>query len=148
MKTLILLLLAPTLVLTQMNEKMIPNEIDVQFWLDIPTTQFPENMAGTIELSITLEVAVNDYSPNYELHKTKFEHIPQHFTTFSLSKWHPSEKEVTMPNDKLEKLIAMNNTMFPKENTFNKSFSPVRQEDFKFQNPQNIPLGFGPKIIL
>ncbi|MGB3151016.1 MAG: hypothetical protein WBB27_10160 [Maribacter sp.] len=147
MKTLILLLLAPTLVLTQMNEKIIPDQIDVQFWLDIQPTASSQSMQGTVEYSVTLEFFMIDYSPNPKSVETK-NSIPRHLTTYSLTTWHPSDKKVNTPNDELNRLIAMNDFMFPKENTLNKSFGPVKHTNFKPQYTQNVNLGFGPRILL
>ncbi|WP_411032052.1 hypothetical protein [Spongiimicrobium sp. 3-5] len=158
MKTILSLLLLPIMVLAQPHGQHQIESFDIEFSMDFAMepilneeTDSPEPVDGTIELFITIEVYVWEMEIDYAI--PQFTHdaaivsyLPKYLNTFSLVGLANTVKENQRPQERLNRLLALNDPMFPKEDTLLDGLNPVRYQQNTLGDLHNMPEGFGPQI--
>ena len=158
MKNILSLLLLPIMVLAQPYGQHQNETFDIEFSMDFTMesilnqeNDFLEIVDGAIELLVTVEVFVWEMEIDHVMPKFTYDgamvnSLPKYLNTFSLTGLYPMAKEDQRPQEKLNRLLVMNDPMFPKENTLLSRLHPVRYQNNKFGGAENMPEGFGPRI--
>ncbi len=158
MKTILSLLLLPIMVLAQPYGQRQNESFDIEFTMDfamesIPSEEiaFLELVDGTIEFFITVEVyvwemGIDHVIPKFTNNGAMVNSLPKYLNTFSLAGWPPIGKEDQRPQELLNRQLALNDPMFPKEDSLLDRLHPVRYQQNKLAGPENMPEGFGPRI--
>ncbi len=158
MKTILSLLLLPMLVFGQPQGQHHTAHFNFEFLMDLESIikneiDFMENPDGVLELFITVEIYVEELfidtrrQGNFT-YETATYALPKFLNTFSLVGLSPNETGYPDPQKRLNRLLALNNPMFPKENTLVDWLQPVRYQQNKLGGAENMPEGFGPRIRL
>lgn len=123
-------------------ESIVKNEFD-----SIEISDSPLELFITIEVYIEglLIGMIGQGSLPYE---TTHYALPKHLNTFSLVGLFPNNVEYNVPQERLDRKLAFNDPMFPRENTLVDWLQPVRYQQNKLGGTKNIFEGFGPRIRL
>ncbi len=158
MKIILSLSLLPIMLLAQPHgqHQNIPFNIEFSMAFTMESTlnqenDFLERMDGTIQFFVTVEVTVREnehITPQFFHNRAMANSIPKYLSTYFLTGLSPTAKEDQRPQGRLNRLLAMNDPMFPKEDTLLNRFHPVRYQFNKLGGAQNMPEGFGPRIRL
>jgi hypothetical protein len=158
MKTIIALLLLPTIVLAQIRGPHQKEHYNIEFSIgfDMESSRkneidITETLEGTLELFVTVEVYIEELlveamTPQFMTNDKVVNAQPKYLSTLSLSGLHHNATESHKPQKRLDRLLALNDTKFPQENTLLDWLHPVRYEHNKSVGLENIPEGFGPRI--
>ncbi len=158
MKTILSLLLLPVILLAQPQGHHQSEPFDIEFSIDFimestlnQENDFLELEDGTIELFVTVEVYVREIDyvmPQFTHDGLMVRLLPKYLNTFSLTGLSSVAKEDQGPQERLNRLLALNDPMFPKEDTLQDWLQPVKYQQNKLDGAANIPEGFGPRISL
>ncbi len=160
MKIILSLLLLPIMVLAQPHGQHQNEPFDIEFSIDSAMEsilneeiRFLELVDGTIEIFVTVEVYVWEMDIDHVIPKFTYDgamvnSIPKYLNSLSLVGWPPIGKEDQRPEERLNRLLALNDTMFPKEDALLDRLHPVRYQQSKLGGAENMPEGFGPRIRL
>ena len=158
MKTILSLLLLPVMLLAQPHGQHQNEPLDIEFSIDFimesilnQENDFLELVDGTIELFVTVEVYVREIDyvlPQFTYDGAKVKLLPKYLNTFSLTGLSSVAKEDHRPQERLNRLLALNDPMFPREDTFRDWLQPARYQQNKLYGAANMPEGFGPRIRL
>ncbi|MGB5820356.1 MAG: hypothetical protein WBG90_12790 [Saonia sp.] len=158
MKTILSFLLLPIMVLAQPYGQYQIESFDIEFSMDFAMEpilneeiDFPEPADGTIELLVTVEVYVWEMEidhvvPQFTHDAAMVNYLPKYLNTFSLVGLTTTAKEDQRPQERLNRLLALNDPLFPKEDTLLDGLHPVRYQQNTLGGAHNIPEGFGPQI--
>ena len=159
MKTILSLLLFPIIVLAQ-NSHMFQNappnmEFRMDFTMESTINEeidFEDFLTGALELFITVEVYVWEVEFNQGILQpllydgTEQTIVPKYLNTFALVGLLPIRHEYPKPQARLNRLLAQNDPMFPKEDALFNWLNPVQYKQNKLEGTNYIPEGFGPRI--
>ncbi len=160
MKTTITLLFLPFLLLGQLPLQYENNIHNIAFTMDVTmdylrTGQMDEfeNVNGSVQVSVTVQVYFEKISSEQMLSKFTPSHrmdkkFPQHLVTYSLAGLHPVNAERLRFNERLDDLLALNDPIYPKEDTLFNWLHPVRYKQNQLSELKVLPAGFGPSIRL
>ena len=160
MKTILSLLLLPIMLLAQPYGQHQNEPFDIEFSIDFTMesilnqeNDFLELVDGTIELFLTVEVyilkmEIDHIMPQFIHNGAMVNSLPKYLYTFSLTGLSPTVNEGQRPQERLNRLLALNDPLFPKEDTLFNRLHPVRYQHNKLGGAQNMPEGFGPRIRL
>lgn len=132
MKTILSLLLLPIMVLAQQGQH--------------------QNEPYPIELFIAVEIHVREFEidnviPNFIHDGIMVDSLPGYLNTFSLSGLFTMANEKQRLQEGLNRLLSMNDPMFPKEDTLFTWLHPVKYSHNNLgRSSKNMPGGFGPLI--
>jgi len=158
MKTILSILLLPIMALAQPYGQSPKEYQGIEFSMNLNMESalgkginFSEFVDGPIELVITLEVYVDvieffSETPQLNHYETVAYTPPQYLSTLSLTGLYSSTIESDKPQERLNRLLALNDPMFLKENTLSNRLYPVRYKSNKLGGTENIFQGFGPLI--
>ncbi len=157
MRTILSLLLFPIIILAQhgSNQNEPPNiEFKMEFSMEnifVEKIDFQCVIDGAKELFITVEVFTFEMEINSAIREPIYDAsmtyiLPKYLNTFSLVGLIPNANETKKPQQRLNSLLALNDPMFPKEDTLFDWLHPIRYEQYKFGRADNMPEGFGPRI--
>lgn len=156
MKTILPFLLVPIMVLAQFHGQHQNDFSDIEFSMEFtmePILNQEKNplelVDGIFEIFVTVEIIVQeiDYIRPQFTHNDGVANLsPKYLNNFSVTGL--STIRGPRPQERLKRLLALNDPMFPKEDTILKGLHPVRYEQNKWGSVQNIPEGFGPRIRL
>ena len=160
MKTILSLILLPVMTLAQPMAQYQEEQFNIEFSMDInketiveKETDISETAMETVEFFITVEIYIEELWVDSVLPKLVPNEavpiaLPKYLHTFSLLGRDEITKKSQKPQEHLNRLLALNNPMFPKENTLVDWLHPVRYQQNKFEGIENISEGFGPRIRL
>ncbi|MDC6387909.1 hypothetical protein PP182_04415 [Maribacter sp. PR1] len=159
MKTIFSLLIFPILVLAQHDQHQnAPPNMELQLNFTMESTYGEEmdsqgQINATVELFITLEVQVWEIEINNGISQPFYEEpvinfLPKHLNTLSLVGIMPMTIDNRKPQEDLKRLLALNDPMFPKEDTLFDWLHPTRYQKYKLTGTEIIPQGFGPRISI
>lgn len=155
MKKLSLLLLLPLMVFGQPKQDLEINYVSLEFRMEINTSSMFEdeqNMERSAHQDIALLVRLRiplAYTNPYTKPRIQTQgNIPGHLNTFSLSSPGFESGGIKAPQERLNRLLAMNDPEFPKENTLFKNLNAVRYSNSSLRGIENMQEWFGPKISL
>lgn len=160
MKTILSLILLPVMILAQPMAQHQEEEFNIEFSMDInmetiveKEIDFSETTMETVELFITIEIYVEELwvdpvLPKLVPNETVPIALPKYLHTFSLLGADEKPKESQKPQEYLNRLLALNDPMFPKEDTLVDWLHPVRYQQNKLGGIENMVEGFGPRIRL
>ncbi|MFT4832564.1 MAG: hypothetical protein ACJART_002447 [Maribacter sp.] len=156
MKTILSLLLLPIMVLAQPFGQHQKESFDMEFSMNFAmesilkeNSVFLELVDDTIELFVAVEVFVweiDNVLPKFSHDGSIVNTLPQYLITYSLVELPLINTKNYKPQERLNRLLALNDPQFPKENRLLDGLNPVRQQQNKLGNSNNIPEGFGPRI--
>ena len=133
MKTNIILLVSLVTMVTQTYGQYQKDDVNVQFYL-------------TVEVNV-LEYKIENITPNFTSDWLMTNVLPKYLNTFSLTGLFDMINEEQQLQERFNLLLATNDPMFPKEYTLFDWLAPVRYQQYKFGGAENMPEGFGPRII-
>lgn len=160
MKTILSLLLLPILLLAQPNGPYEKEYFDVDFLVDFTMESIPDQENGFLELAdgaielfvmveiYVWEMAMDDFKTQFDQDPLIWNYLPKYLNTFSLVGLTPTTNEDQRPQERLNRLLALNDSMFPKENTLLDRLHPVQYSLPSFVGTENMSDGFGPRIKL
>ena len=152
MKTMLSLLLLPVMTFAQpmsLHQEQINIELSMGFDTESMLGNqiaMQENQPNTVELFITVEIFFEDLEANPLTPQTLGHTLPKYLNTYSLIGFPSTTNENLKPQNRLNRLIASNDPMFPKENTMLDWLQPIRHQQNKLASVANIPEGFGLRI--
>lgn len=158
MKNILSLLLLPIMVLSQPSGQHQNEHFDIEFSMDLTIESilneeidFAELVDGAIELFVTIEVYVwemeMDYViPEFTYNEPMNSYLPKYLNSFSWAGFPLIGKQDLKPQERLNRLLALNDPMSPKEDTLWGQLHPARYQHNKFGGAENMPEGFGPRI--
>jgi hypothetical protein len=155
MKNFLVLLVLPLLVFGQPIQDPLNDFIPVALRVEINIQSEIEEQLNSNQfenhemvLLVNLTIPVNNNQENLALLPMLERPLPKHLNTISLSGSYLEKHRSFKPQERLDHLLALNDTDYPKENTVLKGLSPVRYNSSGFEGLEKIPEGFGPKIRL
>ncbi|MFS4445647.1 hypothetical protein [Maribacter sp. 2307UL18-2] len=155
MKKLSLLFLLPLMVFGQPKQDLEINYVSLEFRMEINTAfvfEDERHMERTrhqeIDLLVSLRVPLEYIDPYSRPKIQPKDNIPVHLTTFSLSSPALLNGATEAPQERLDRLLAMNDPEFPKENTLFKNLNAVRYSNSSLNGIETMQEWFGPKINL
>lgn len=158
MKTIIPLLLLPFLLLGQvplqyensMHNIVYTMDVKMDYLLTGQMDEF-ENVNGSVEVAVTVQVYFEKSSPEQMLYtfkpwEGKNNKFPRHLVSYSLAGLHPIDAERPKFNE--DYLLALNDPKYPKEDTLFNWLQPVRYKQNKLSGVKALHGSFGPSIRL
>lgn len=156
MKKLLLVFLSlPLMVFGQPKEGLGAHYISVEFRMAINTTFMIEDELDMwrtadqhIGLLVRLRIPLEHTAPYTWPRIQANGNPPAYLTTFTLSSPTSKSGDTEAPQERLNRLLAMNDPEFPKENTLFKGLNAVRYSNSNLDRIANRQEWFGPKISL
>ncbi len=159
MKTILSLLLLPFLVLAQNGHRYQNAPPNMEFRMDFTIAStinqeidVEDFLNGALKLSITVEMYVLEVEINHgmlqplRLDRMEQTIVPEYLDTFSLVGLVPRRHNYPKPQERLNRLLAQNDPLFPKEDALFNWLSPVQYKQNKLEGTNYVPEGFGPRI--
>lgn len=159
MKTLAVILLLPIMLLAQPQGQQYKETLDMDLALGvdiasvIKTIPIPESPDDANKMIITVEIYIEEVwietvSTPIDSSEKAVGILPRYLSTFSVLALHPAKHENNAPQQRLDRLLALNDPSFPKENTLFQWLNPVRYAENRFGGTENALQGFGPQVRL
>lgn len=144
MKTIISFLLLPILAISQPINQFENEQYDMALLTEI---SFEKTTDASRENSVSSELftlTTNFYQ--LIISKVANSNPPQFLSTYSLVGLYSDTSENKKPQERLNLLLASNDTRYPKENTLVDWLNPVRYTSSILGGVENMVQGFGPLI--
>lgn len=155
MKKLSVLWLLPLMIFGQPLHQYEVDPISVEFNVNIKMAFAfgdeaiaEESVTQDILLFVRFHEPLSNDAPKAKDSMYSTSTIPLYLTTISLSRLDVGNASDYGPQERLNRLLALNDPEFPKENTLFNNFSAIRHPELRLAGTERMQEWFGPKIIL